>query len=172
MAYFYGSIGDIRTLFEMDEDGYVHPCDDGIEDRVGFLRERGEHVRVLRGVVRSSRLCFDCAGHAHRLVHKADGKQFFRDETDGRVWCIASDEIRVFHPSLGECPLTGYLALAEREGVSFPLWDKDKGEYVRVEKAGFGWYLFAKGPVREFKMRTPNVTCRRFALREPVVDGD
>lgn len=174
MSYFYGRIADYESLFEMDQDGVVRPCDEFKQGYVGHLLGEGHTVDILSSCKTGLHPLYDCAGRKHFVLHKTYDRTFFHNVSDDTVWCLLCDEKRVFHAIEGECPLTAFLQLAVGTGATVTLWDKITGEYEGVKKAEHGWAVFARSAVPGYpvdELRVPGIDCSRYALSDPTLNG-
>lgn len=174
MSYFYGRIADYESMFKMDQDGVVRPCDDFKQAYMDDRIAEGCDVRVLSACKTGLHPLYDCEGRKHFVLHKHYDRTFFHNVSDDTVWCLLNDQTRVFHPVEDECPLTAFLQLAMKSGATFTLWNKLTEEYDGVRKAEHGWTVFAQSVVaddRADEMWVPNIACSHYALCKPSMNG-
>lgn len=175
MAYFYGRIADYESLFEMDQDGVVRPCDDSKQGYVDRHIAAGCDVRVLSPCKTGLHPLYDCEGKKHFVLHKTHYRTFFHNISDDTVWCLLNDQTRVFHPAKDECPLTAFLQLAMKKSTTmFTLWNKLMEEYEGVRKAERGWTVFAPSAEPGYPAEergVPNIDCSHYALTQPSING-
>lgn len=174
MSYFYGRIADYESMFEMDQDGVVRPCDELQQGYVDHLLGEGHTVDILSSCKTGLHPLYDCEGQKHFVLHKHYDRTFFHNVSDDTVWCLLHDEERVFHCTEDECPLTSFLQLAVETGAKVTLWDKITEEYEGVRKAEHGWMVFARCMVPGYpvdKILVPGIDCNRYALCDPTFNG-
>lgn len=174
MSYFYGRVADYESLFEMDQDGVVRPCDELQQGYVDHLLGEGHTVDILSPCKTGLHPMYDCEGRKHFVLHKHYDRTFFHNVSDDTVWCLLHDEERVFHWIEDECPLTSFLQLAMERDATFTLWDKLGEEYVSVRKTEHGWTVFTPSVVPGYpadKLSIPSIDCSHYALTEPNING-
>ena len=173
MAYFYGQIADYESMFEMDQDGVVRPCDEFQQGYVDHLLGEGHTVDILSSCKTGLHPLYDCEGRKHFVLHKHYDRTFFHNVSDDTVWCLHHDEKRVFHCTEDECPLTSFLKLAAETEAKVTLWDKLTEAYEGVRKAEHGWTVLARCHTPGYpvdKIRVPGIDCNRYALCDPTLN--
>lgn len=158
MSYFYGRVADYESLFEMDQDGVVRPCDEFQRGYADHLLGEGHTVDILSSCKTGLHPLYDCEGRKHFVLHKHYDRTFFHNVSDDTVWCLPHGEKRAFHCIEDECPL----------------WDKITEAYEGVRKTEQGWKVFARCTAPGYpvdKIQVPGIDCNRYALCDPMLNG-